>query len=334
MRVAIVGSGGVGGWLGAMLQDSAAAEVLFVGRPGSPHTLALQSTGLTFISSDDSESCTLSSVDCVVSDQVHEADPVDYILICTKTWQLDDTVLSAIPPLLHPDGRTVVLTTQNGVEAHDRVAERCGKACVLAAVTRVAAYIERPGVVVKTEAFTGGSLEIGECFPETAKTGRVARLLELFASAGITATASEDILAALWTKLVSMGSFGPVGAAARAPIDVLISLPETRAIVEAAMKEIVSVAHARGVAVDANFPQQYLETTATTSPAGTTVSTIRDVLNGSASEVLELSGAVVRHGQATNTPTPTHAILVGLLLPQERSHRGELEYTLAGVNKL
>ena len=104
---------------------------------------------------------------------------------------------------------------------------------------------ERPGVVVKTEAFTGGSLEIGECFPETAKTGRVASLIELFASAGITASASEDILAALWTKLVSMGSFGPVGAAARAPIDVLIALPETRVIVEAAMNEIVSVAHAR-----------------------------------------------------------------------------------------
>ena len=133
-------------------------------------------------------------------------------------------MLSAIPPLLHPDGHTLVLTTQNGVEAHDRVAERCGKACVLAAVTRVAAYIERPGVVVKTEAFTGGSLEIGECFPETANTGRVASLLELFAVAGITASSSEDILAALWTKLVSMGSFGPVGAAARAPIDVLIAL--------------------------------------------------------------------------------------------------------------
>ena len=79
---------------------------------------------------------------------------MDYVLLCTKTWQLDDAVLSAIPPLLHPDGHTVVLTTQNGVEAHDRVAERCGQGCVLAAVTRVAAYGDSPGVVVKTEAFT------------------------------------------------------------------------------------------------------------------------------------------------------------------------------------
>ena len=58
------------------------------------------------------------------------------------------------------------------------------------------------------------------------------------------------------------------------------------------------------------------------------------MLNGSASEVLELSGAVVRHGLATGTPTPTHSMLVGMLLPQERANRGELEFTLAGVNKL
>ena len=243
MRVAVVGSGGVGGWLGALLQSSGAAEVIFVGRPGSPHTLALQTTGLVFTSADESESCTLAPVDCIASDEVGSAGPVDYVLLCTKTWQLDDAVLSAIPPLLRPDGHTVVLTTQNGVEAHDRVAERCGQGCVLAAVTRVAAYVESPGVVVKTEAFTGGSLEIGECFPETAQPGRVAALLDLLAAAGIAASASDDILAALWTKLVSMGSFGPVGAVARAPIDVLIGIPETRAVVEAAMNEIVAVAH-------------------------------------------------------------------------------------------
>ena len=68
-------------------------------------------------------------------------------------------------------------------------------------------------------------LEIGECFPGTAPTGRVAGVIEIFASAGGKASASEDILAALWTKLVSMGSFDelPVGAVARAPIDVLTS---------------------------------------------------------------------------------------------------------------
>ena len=100
------------------------------------------------------------------------------------------------------------------------------------------------------------------------------------------------------------------------------------------MNEIVAVAHALHIGVDAGFPQEYLSMSAKTSPPGTTVSTIRDVLNGSASEVLELSGAVVRHGLATGTATPTHSMLVGMLLPQERANRGELEFTLAGVNKL
>ena len=47
------------------------------------------------------------------------------------------------------------------------------------------------------------------------------------------------------------------------------------------MNEIVAVAHALNIGVDAGFPQEYLSTSAKTSPPGTTVSTIRDVLNGS-----------------------------------------------------
>ena len=61
---------------------------------------------------------------------------------------------------------------------------------------------------------------------------------------------------------------------------------------------------------------------------------IRNALNGSAGEVLELPGAVVEHRLATNTPAPMHSMLLGLLLPQERSDRGELDFTSAGVNKL
>ena len=208
----------------------------------------------------------------------------------------------------------------------------------MAAVARVAAYIDSPGVIVKTKAFTGGSLTIGEPFskPGSPPSARVSALCELFSQAQVAAEPSDDILKALWTKLVSMGSFGPVGAVSRAPIDVMIETPTTLAIVQAAMKEIVDVGCAKGVSIDRDFPAQYLASTAASSPAGTTVSTIRDVLNGSPSEVMELSGAVVRHGRAVGVPTPTHDFLVGALSPQERSHRGERTFTMAGVvtNKL
>ena len=308
--VAIVGSGGVGGWLGAKLQRYSGTDVLFVGRSGSEHTLALQAGGLQYNGAD--ESFALPGVRCVGADELASADFLaDYVLVCTKTWQLE-AALASIPHLLRPDGLTVVCAMQNGVEAHERISSACGGDCrVIAAVARVAAFIESPGVVVKSAAFTGGSLEIGNPFAVVAgSTDRqVESLCALLSQSGVVANPSDDILAALWTKLVSMGSFGPVGALVRAPIDVMIETPQTLELVKAAMAEIVAVGLAKGVNIDPQFPATYLESAAS-SPAGTTVSTIRDVMNGKPSEVMELSGAVVRHGSDVGVATPIHSFLV------------------------
>ena len=99
-----------------------AADVLLVGRRG------LQRTGLTFRSADESESCTLASVNWIASNEDrHEQ---------KQEWEAHAAIARLRVATLLPDGHTAATATQIGAEPHDRVAE----GCVLAAVTRVAAY--------------------------------------------------------------------------------------------------------------------------------------------------------------------------------------------------
>eukprot|EP01050_Picozoa_sp_SAG11_P024117 SAG11_NODE_5043_length_1681_cov_3.587231_2_plen_138_part_00 len=122
-----------------------------------------------------------------------------------------------------------------------------------------------------------------------------------------------------------------VGAVARAPVEVICAVPACRQLVAAAMDECLAVARAEGVGVDPGFTEQYLAT-ASGSPAGTTVSTIRDVLGGRQSELPELSGAVAAHGGLAGVPTPTHSFCLAALAAMEARARGELEpYQMKGV---
>eukprot|EP01052_Picozoa_sp_SAG31_P018014 SAG31_NODE_1258_length_9078_cov_12.076512_3_plen_343_part_00 len=339
MRVAVVGVGGIGGWIGAHLAHVGTNDVVFIGRAGSAHTAAMEADGLRLIEPDGE--IFLPSIRVVVPGTARFAETAgacDVLIVCVKTFQVRDAVRSALP-LLRATG--TIFTTQNGVDAPAIAAAAVGAGRVVASVCRVAAMIERPGVVAKSSAFTGGSLEFGDfdyggnADGGTGRTQRIDTLCALFREAGISATASPDIKKAMWTKLASISAFGAVGAVARAyaPVEVLCAVEPCRKLVAAAMDEALQVATAEGVAVDLGFTDLYMDT-AKSSPRGTTVSTIRDILGGNKSELFELSGAVVAHGTATGTPTPTQSFCVSALAAMEGKARGEVaKYTMKGVER-
>eukprot|EP01050_Picozoa_sp_SAG11_P024116 SAG11_NODE_5043_length_1681_cov_3.587231_1_plen_252_part_00 len=208
-RVAVVGAGGIGGWLGAHLASSSLSalveQVVFVGRANSAHTTAMQVTGLQLIEPD--KTTTIAAKDLTVvlpgSTEFEAVLPVDLAIVCVKTWQVE-TAVEAVLPMLKPDG--CIMTTQNGVDAPAVAAAAVGMERVVASICRVGALVERAGVVSKSAAFTGGSLEIGAL--HTGGHERVDQLCELFRGVGVACTASADIKAAMWTKLASISAFG------------------------------------------------------------------------------------------------------------------------------
>jgi 2-dehydropantoate 2-reductase len=219
-----------------------------------------------------------------------------------------EATLAPLAPLVGPD--TIVVSTQNGVEAHDKIAAVFGAERTVAGVVRVLSYIEAQGaasgLVIRKS--IPGAFSIGEIFPAVGVSPRVRRLAAALAAAGVAAAAEPDIRADAWEKLVGMACSGTVGGLARAPMKVCATLEPTRSMLIDAMAEVIAVAESEGVAMEPGFAVATADRYAA-GPNNTTVSTIRDLCNGEVSEVLELSGAVVRIGRANGVPTPTHNFL-------------------------
>jgi 2-dehydropantoate 2-reductase len=151
---------------------------------------------------------------------------------------------------------------------------------------------------------------------------RVTALHAAFTRAGVVGEITDDIQRAMWQKFLLITTWR-IGAVSRVPIGAWRSIPETRALAEAAMREVVAVAQAHGVALSAELVAQTLAVFDALT-AETTASMQRDLMAGRPAELEAQNGAVVRLARAVGVPVPTHAFLYASLLPQEIQARQSL----------
>lgn len=302
MRVAVFGSGGVGGYFGARLA-AAGHDVAFIAR--GEHLRSIREAGLHV----ESAKGDIHLPQARATDRPEEIGPVDCVLCTVKAWQLPEA-LRAMPALV--GAGTLVLPLLNGVQAIDEIAAVLGRACVLGGAAWIRAEVAAPGRI--RHSGIEPRIVLGE--PEGGLSGRAEALAEALRAAGVQAEASEDIRSVLWSKLVFISATSAVGAAVRVPMDVFRAVPPTRALLVAAMEETIAVARACGI----RLPSDLLERTLAfvdALPAGTTSSMQRDVMGGRPSELEAQCGAVVRLGREAGVPTPVNAFLHATLLPQE-----------------
>jgi 2-dehydropantoate 2-reductase len=311
MRVAVFGTGGVGGYFGARLAASG-VDVSFVAR--GAHLDAIRAGGLR--------------VDSVLGDMLirpaqacedpAEIGPVDYVLLGVKSWQVEEAA-EVMQPLLGE--ATLVVPLQNGVETPGLLARVLGERHAGVGLCAGFCFIEAPGHIRHTGGVT--FIRFGEL--DNRKSPRVLKLRDAFVEANVDAAVPDDIHAALWEKLLLVVPFGGLGAVSRAPIGTLMGMPETRLLIERGMREVESVARASGVTLDAAAVGSALALLDAAVPTGTS-SMQRDIAAGKRSELDAWVGAVVRLGRAHGVDTPLHAFLYACLLPLERRARGEAQF--------
>ena len=311
MRIAVFGAGGAGGYFGARLAR-AGEEVVWIAR--DQHLEALRTRGLRVESIDGD--FTLGPVEA--SDDPGQFRPVDAVLLGVKAWQVTDAA-RAMRPLI-AEG-TCVVPLQNGVEASDELRAVLGDRPVLGGVAKVFSFLVGPGHLRRP----GGpaTVVLGEL--DNRPSDRVRRLAECLRGPGLGAEIPADIKVALWEKFLFVASGGGLGAVTRAPIGIVRSVPETRALLEAAMEEIRAVARARGV----GLPDDVVPRTMAfvdTLPAAGTASLQRDLAAGRPSELEWWSGAVARLGAEAGVATPIHAFVYWSMLPTELRARGRLTF--------
>jgi 2-dehydropantoate 2-reductase len=323
MRIAIYGTGAVGGYFGGRLAQ-AGQDVVFLAR--GEHLRAIREHGLrvTSIAGD------FIIRPAHATDRPDDVGPVDTVLVSVKAWQVPDVAL-AMRPLVGPD--TFVVPLQNGVEAPEQLAGVLGAEHVLGGLCRIIAQVTGPGHIRHSGAepyIAFGELDAAESGVRT--TGRAERLREAFARAqGVSVEISPDIRAAMWLKFLFIASVSGVGAVTRAPIGVVRGRPETRLMLEQAFEEVAAVAAALGVALPANAVEETMAFVDTLPDDGT-ASMQRDIMAGRPSELETQNGAVVRLGQVTGVPVPLHTFIYRSLLPLELRARGELAFPESGAS--
>lgn len=307
MRWLVFGAGGAGGYFGGRLAESG-QEVWFVAR--GRHLEALRRDGLRVASlAGDFEVRPARAVG-----DAAEAGTADVMVVAVKSWQTEEAA-RALLPALGPE--TVVLSLQNGATAAEEIGAVVGLERMLGGVCRIMAYLDGPGRIV--HAGVEPAVVAGEL--DGRRTARLEAVIAAFAACrGVTAVLSDDIRRDVWTKFLFISAVSGVGAVSRATAGRMRAVPETRALLEAAMREVEAVARARGVAL---APDVVARTLAFVDglPEAATASMQRDVMEGRLSELEAQNGAVVRLGRELGVPTPVHEMIYAALRPQEDAAR-------------
>jgi 2-dehydropantoate 2-reductase len=303
MRIAVFGTGGVGGYFGGRLAE-AGCSVVFIAR--GAHLEAIRREGLRVESV---------AGDFVVSpaeatDSPESVGPVDVVLVAVKGWQVPEAATAMVPLV---GAESIVVPLQNGVEAADQLAAVLGSGRVLGGLCRIISYVSGPGRI--RHAGVDPTLELGE--REGPDRGRASGLLAAFGKAkGVAARLAEDIEVAVWEKFLFIAPLGGVGAVTRTTADVFRAVPETREMLAEAMREVLHLARARGVAIRDDAVERALRYI-DTLPEGSIASMHRDFLAGRPSELESLNGAVVRLAREAGVPAPVNGNIYRSLLPSE-----------------
>ena len=298
MNFAIMGSGGVGGYFGGRLA-AAGFDVAFIAR--GAHLEAIRAAGLR-IESPLGEALIHPAR---ASDSPADIGPVDTLLFATKLWDTE-AAAEACRPLVGPE--TAVISLQNGIDAADRLAAVLGRDRVMGGVSQIAAVIKAPGVIAHNSDFA--RITFGEF--DGLRSPRAEGLLAALEAAGIEATLSDDIVAAIWLKFIFLVAFSALTSITRLPIGPVREDPETRGLLVQIMSETAAVARAQGVTLDAGIVDTTLAFVDRT-PATMRSSMAGDLARGNRLELEWLSGAVVRIGKARGVATPANAFIATAL---------------------
>ncbi|UOB16267.1 ketopantoate reductase family protein [Abyssalbus ytuae] len=307
MKIVVFGIGGVGGYFGGKIARTS-NEVIFIAR--GEHLKTIREKGLAVKSIDGDFTIKPSLATSTVSD----VGKADLILVCTKSWQVEEAA-QAILPLLHD--HTMVLPLQNGADNEEKLMKVIEKKHVLAGMCKIYSKVEAPGVI-NHFAFTP-EIVFGEMNNE--KTERIKKLDKIFKSAGFLSTIPDDIHVEIWKKYIFIATVSGMGALTRVPIKIMADDDYLNNLMRQAVFEIYQVARAKGVNLNEQITDGVMKFIEAQS-AGSTASTQRDIMEGRPSELENFNGYVVKEGERLGIETPVNKIIYRLLLPQEKIARG------------
>lgn len=300
MKIAVMGAGGLGGYLGGWLAHTG-QDVVFLARGERLRVLRERDLHVRMKDQD------FVVAPVVATDNPAAVGPVDLVLFCVKTYDVVEAA-TRIAPLI--GAQTAVLPVQNGVSHIKHLQSAVGAEAVLGGMTLIGAHSTAPGIVESMG--TSNRLEFGEIGGGISV--RCAAIEAVFRQAGIEAQAVPNIEERLWWKFVAICGAG-LFAVLRAPKSQVWATPEVRDMVRQAIAEAVAVAHATGIPLGDALPDTVVTMIGSNFPPHYKPSMLVDLEEGRRLELEAWNGALSRLGKEVGVPTPVNDFIYACLKP-------------------
>lgn len=305
LKVCVLGAGALGCAIGGTLAR-AGSEVTLVNRSRS-HVEAIQRDGLIFKTADGEQRVPVrAALDC--SQQGH----VDLLIVLVKSFDTAAAIASAAPAI---GPETVVMSLQNGLGHEDILADAVGRGRVIAGKTYVGGVFLAPGRVAAGVA--GKHTVIGEL--DGVVRDRTRRIAAEFERAGLATRVSDNIVGAMWDKLLVNVATGALSGITRLSYGSLYAVPELEGCAVAAVAEAMAVARALDVRLSLRSPRDAWRLAGEGLGPDFKASMLQSLEKGSLTEIDFINGAVVRGGAKVGVPTPVNQTLVACIKGIERS---------------
>jgi 2-dehydropantoate 2-reductase len=306
MKIAVLGAGSLGCALGGVLAEHG-NDVTLVNRNANfcalvhANGLTLQDGGAAGIP----RTVFVQAIQDVASQPV-QLTPFDLIIVLVKSKDTEAVVRSALPWIGED---TLVMSLQNGLGHEDIIAGIVGKHRVLAGKTYCGGLMTAPGIVtigIKNKETIVGELD-GKITPRLTAIGKT------FNDAGLLTTVSDNIMGAMWDKILVNVATGAITGITRLVYGLMYQVPELEATACAAVLEAMAVAKAKGIELSIAEPKAAWDKAGKGLPFEFKASILQTLEKNSVTEIDYINGAVVQAGKLLGIPTPVNETLVSLI---------------------
>lgn len=291
-KIAVVGVGGVGGFLAALL-GRVCPHLTLAARGARKE--ALLKNGLSLHSEYKGEITVRPETVTEISQMAEQ----DYIFVCVKNYSLEE-VCRELEHAVKDD--TVIIPVMNGVDPGERIRSLIERGTVVDALIYIVSF-SNPDYSV-TQQGNYANLRIGVSKGDDRCREKVREVSQILKQADIDHQTADDIQAEIWKKYILNCAYNVATAYYDNSIGELRKDPKKAAEYEALINEACQVAWAKGVAVPSDYPQVMLHRFYEELADNATSSLQRDIRAGRRAETETFSGYIVKEGKRLGLQLP------------------------------
>lgn len=297
-KIIIAGIGGVGGYFGGLLanqfSESNEVEIYFLAR--GENLKQIQKNGLKVIKGDTQ----FIVKPKLATDNANEIGIADYIILCTKSYDLEKTIEQLKPCI---DLNTSLLPLLNGVDSAEKIKTILPDSTVFNGCVYIVALLQEAGIVANV-----GNIQKLFFGLDKTDSNQLTLLSTIFKQANIEATLTNDISSVLWEKFHLVGANSTATSYYKNSVGEILADKTKNEFLISLLNEVNQIALAKGISFDKDMVSVTMEKLHS-FPFETTSSMQRDFQKPNTQTELEtITGFIVRAGQQLNIETPTFKI--------------------------